>query len=297
MPKATFLKLRNKIERVLSRASSIARRPWKPRQSNLILSNSDLVRYAMKAHWRAIDLIEQERGIYHPRECVLCGHMEDDIKFEQLTSQCIFQGGRLVRYKCPACDVIFGPTKMLALDDEMLQLEYSLLYSVYSEGDTTSSTIRAFHLLNPTPNGVYLDYGCGGGWSEAINQLRMDGWNIYGFEPSASSDSPFVFSRLDQIQGMQFDGILTHNVLEHLVDPIGVTRNLANMLTNDGCIVHATACFDYLYEVSRFHLFFFTGRSPEMLAKKSSMFIERWVRDGEFIACILRKENHYNLGQ
>ena len=64
------------------------------------------------------------------------------MNFEELTSHCIFQGGRLLRYKCPACDVIFGPEKMFALDDEMLQLEYKLLYSIYSEGDSTASTIR-----------------------------------------------------------------------------------------------------------------------------------------------------------
>ena len=154
MFKAILRRLGNKIARVFSNSSSIVRRPWNPKLSNSNPSNSDLVRYAMKAHWRAIDLIDQGRGILHPRACALCGHLEDNMNFEELTSHCIFQGGRLLRYKCPACDVIFGPEKMFALDDEMLQLEYKLLYSIYSEGDSTASTIRAFHLLNPTPNGI-----------------------------------------------------------------------------------------------------------------------------------------------
>lgn len=257
-----------------------------------ISSYPDLVQYTMKAHWRTIDLIEQANGIRKPMFCPLCGQKAFDKKFEELVSYCIFQGGKLLRHKCPNCDVIFGPHKMLTLDDEMLQLEYKLLYSIYSEGNSTESVIRTFHLLNPTPNGIYLDYGCGGGWSEAIHELRMNGWNIYGYEPSVSSSSPYIFSNLEELPTMQFDGILTHNVLEHLFDPIAVTRKLGKLLADDGRLIHATPCFEYLYEFSRFHLYFFTGRSPEVLAKKSNLQIDRWERDGEFIGCVLKKLNY-----
>jgi len=139
---------------------------------------------------------------------------------------------------------------MLALDEEMLNLEYKNLYRIYSEGDSTESTIKTFHLLQPRRNGVYLDFGCGGEWSEAISRLRQDGWNIYGFEPSASHSSEFVFSSWEEIEHKQFDGIFSHNLLEHLFDPVAITRKLSHLLGPDGRIVHATPCFEYKYDYS-----------------------------------------------
>ena len=249
----------------------------------------DVTQYAMKAHWRTIDMVEQCYGTFKPDRCPLCGHKPDHGAFEELVSQCLFQGGRLVRHVCPKCQVTFGPQKMFRLDEEMVDLEYRNLYNVYSEGTSIDSIIRTFHLLSPHKQGTYLDFGCGGTWSAAIQQLRKDGWNIYGFEPSAKHASEYVFSSWEQIEGRTFDGIFSHNVLEHLFDPAGTTKRLGNLLTSGGRIVHATPCFEYRYEFSRFHIFFFTGRSPYVLADMANMSIVDWVRDGEFIACTMHR--------
>lgn len=248
----------------------------------------NLIRYTMKAHWRTIDLIETIAGDDKPKHCQLCGHKDSIDAFVPFETNCIFSGGRLLRHRCPSCEVIFGPQKYFKLDDEMLNLEYSNLYKIYSENDSTASTIRTFHLLKPKLEGIYLDFGCGGEWSEAISQLRQQGWNIYGFEPSASNSSEFVLSTWEEVEKMEFDGILSHNLLEHLLDPVGITKRLAKLLKSDGKIVHATSCFEYVYEYSRFHVFFFTGRSPEKLAALANMKIVDWVRDGEYIACTLQ---------
>ncbi|MGF1619155.1 MAG: class I SAM-dependent methyltransferase [Rhodomicrobiaceae bacterium] len=248
----------------------------------------NVIRYAMKAHWRTIDLIEQLSGSDKPDTCPLCDYSGDRGDFREALSHCIFHGGRLLRHVCPACDVIFGPQKMLALDDEMLDLDYRNLYRIYSEGDSTASVIRTFYLLEPRKSGTYLDFGCGGEWAGAIERLRQEGWNIFGFEPSASRSSEYVFSNWEEVEARQFDGILSHNVLEHLFDPAGTTRRLGQLLTPDGRIVHTTPCFDYSYDFSHYHVFFFTGRSPEILAERSGMRIEDWVRDGEYIACIMQ---------
>ncbi|PVZ87149.1 methyltransferase [Serratia sp. S1B] len=252
-------------------------------------SFQNLIRYAMKAHWRTVDLVEEISGKDKPNICPLCGHDASLESFKEIESNCIFYGGRLLRHECPSCNVIFGPQKMFALDEEMLDLDYRNLYRIYSEGNSTESIIRTFHLLHPKKNGVYLDFGCGGEWSEAIQRLRADGWNIYGFEPSANHSSEYVFSKWDELSNLRFDGILTHNVLEHLFDPVDITIKLKNLLVEDGRIVHATACFDYLYDFTHYHVYFFTGRSTEVLAKKTGMSIIDWVRDGEYIACILKK--------
>jgi 2-polyprenyl-3-methyl-5-hydroxy-6-metoxy-1,4-benzoquinol methylase len=250
-------------------------------------SIKNVIKYAMKAHWRAVDLIDQLSAADKPTACALCGHVADKIAFEPVESECRFFGGRLLRHRCPSCEAIFGPQKMLALDEEMVDLDYRNLYRIYSESATTDSIIRTFHLLAPRRDGIYLDFGCGGEWSEAIARLRSEGWNIYGFEPSATNSSEFVFSNWAEVEARRFDGILSHNVLEHLFDPIGTTRRLRDVLQPSGRLVHATPCFDYLYEFSHYHVFFFTGRSPEVLAERSGMAIREWVRDGEYIACVL----------
>lgn len=245
------------------------------------------IRYAMKAHWRTVDLIEQLSGADKPAVCQLCGEAPGAEGFEEIVSQCVFLGGRLLRHKCPHCDVVFGPQKMFALDAEMLDLDYRNLYRIYSEGNSTASVIRTFHLLNPVKGGTYLDFGCGGEWSEAIERLRADGWDVYGFEPSAGRSSACVYSDWAEIEGRQFNGILTHNVLEHLFDPIGTTGKLGRLLVPGGRLVHATPCFDYRYDFTHYHVFFFTGRSPEVMASRAGMKIIDWVRDGEYVACTL----------
>jgi hypothetical protein len=247
----------------------------------------DAIRYAMKSHWRMVDLIEQISGSDKITECALCGHKDMSEYFETIISECRFYGGRLLRHRCPSCGVIFGPQKMLKLDDQMVDLEYRNIYRIYSEGDTTDSVIRTFMLLSPRRDGIYLDFGCGGEWLTSIEKLRKDGWNVVGFEPNVSNSSSYVLSSWEELESKRFDGIISHNVLEHLFDPIGTTKKLANLLNHGGRIVHKTPCFEYRYEYSRFHVFFFTGRSPEVLAERSGLKISKWERDGEFIACIL----------
>jgi len=253
---------------------------------NLRAPIRDVITYAMKSHWHVVDSAEPKPSDADISLCPLCGH-EGDRPFSKLVSSCIFQGGQLVRHQCPDCGVIFGPQKMMSLDDELLDLEYRVLYHVYSESDSTESAIRTFHLLEPKLGGLYLDFGCGGAWSGAIEALRADGWNIIGFEPSVKVGSEHVLSSWDEIGRLKFDGIISHNVLEHLFDPVETNRRLAALLNDGGKIIHATPCFDYKYEFSRFHVFFFTGKSPEVLAQKTGMKIDRWERDGDFVACIM----------
>ena len=42
----------------------------------------------------------------------------------------------------------------------------------------------------------------------------------------------------------------------------------------DARMAHATGCFDYAYEYTRFHYFFFTGRSLALTAEKLGMHLQ-----------------------
>ena len=52
---------------------------------------------------------------------------------------------------------------------------------------------------------------------------------------------------------------------------------------------HASPCYDYLYEFTRFHVIFYTGRSVETLARKVRLRVENRERDGEFICQLFKK--------
>ena len=249
----------------------------------------ETLRGQISMQWRIIDhhddLIEPGELL----ECELCGFEGNRKLFREYRSHCIFGGGKLLRHQCPECDVIFGAAKMLDLTDEQLKQEYELHYSVYQEGDSTAQELRAFHSLNPTKDGIYLNYGAGA-WSRSVSELRADGWNVFAYEPheSAAAGDHAVTSQ-EQLATMKFDGIFSNNVLEHFRHPVEELKNISGYLKPQGKMAHATPCFEYLYEYTRFHLFFFPGRSRSLLARNAGLKVEDFVEDGEFMNIIFSR--------
>lgn len=43
------------------------------------------------------------------------------------------------------------------------------------------------------------------------------------------------------------------------------------IMSDDGIMVHSTACYNYIYEYTRFHLFFYTGTSVEEICKQTGL--------------------------
>ena len=56
----------------------------------------------------------------------------------------------------------------------------------------------------------------------------------------------------------------------------------------DGLISHATPCFEYLYPFTRFHLFFYLGKSRKDLFKLADFEIVEYIVDGEFMNVIAK---------
>lgn len=236
--------------------------------------------------WLLVDhLIEKNIGALHSSiRCPLCSYDGERGRFKEYVSECIFGGGKLLRLQCPDCDVIFGSEKIMSLSDELLSSEYELHYQVYEEGDSTENEIRAFHSLKPIRAGVYLNYGAGN-WSKSVESLREDGWNIYSYEPhdSARGNLDYCISSFEELSSLKFDGIFTNNVIEHFKDPIGELRLIKSVLKPGGRVAHVTPCYEYLYEYTRFHLFFFLGRSVDVLAELSGLEKVDHFRDGDYI--------------
>lgn len=241
-----------------------------------------LARQTMLAKWKAIDLQEEKE----PRTeelltCMICGYQAVEKNFETKESECVFHGGHLKRYVCPQCGVIFGPAKFLRQTEEEKAEDYRIHYLGFSEGDSTEKEQRAFFMLHPEKEKVYLNYGCGE-WSKSLQNLREQGYQIYGYEPYASEDNPYIITSKEKLMKMRFDGIFSNDLLEHLTDPVNDLREMKSiLLCPESKMAHSTICFDYRQEFTRFHTHFFTGNSLEVMSQKAGLRIVDSVKDAD----------------
>ena len=249
----------------------------------------EIIKAQIQNRWSLNDSISASSNIENHIHCPLCDANLEKKLISKFEAHCIFGGGRLVRYQCADCDLIFGPEKILKMSDAQLSDEYSLHYSVYSEGDSTEQEIRAFHALNPSKNGIYLNFGAGA-WSKSVKILRDEGWNVYGYEPYSQNASEFIITDEKVLESMKFDGIFSNNVLEHFNHPVEEMRKISGYLKDDGQMSHATPCFEYLYEYTRFHLFFFLGKSSNILAEKAGLEVIEYIKDKEFMCLVLKEK-------
>lgn len=240
---------------------------------NHILKKIDLSR------WQLRDSLLKNQPAPKELTCLLCGHRAPVESFREKVSECIFGGGKLVRHECPVCEAVFGPQKMLQLTPEELGFEYRELYGYYKETDSTDSEIRAFRSLNPRKDGVYLNYGAGA-WSNSLKTLRREGYQVFAYEPHVDTPTEHLIQSEERLKSMRFDGIYSNNVIEHFDNPVEAFRLMASVLKGPQArMAHASPCYDYTVEFTRFHLIFFTGKSPEVLARLAGLQTDGRDRD------------------
>ena len=238
-----------------------------------------VARFTIAAGWHALDRIEALTPARR-LSCLACTHTALESEFATREDACIFGGGRLIRQECPHCGCVFGPQKYLSLPADVIDLDYTQLYSAYAEGDSTDGEIRTFRALSPKPGGRYLNWGSGA-WSGAIDRLRAEGFDVWGYEPNAGVAHPHVITSLDQLAG-PYDGIFSHNVIEHLLDPARQFAEFAALLTPKGLMAHASPCYAWSYGFTRYHVFFPIGQAPHALADRTGFRITDAVDDGDF---------------
>ena len=250
----------------------------------------ELLRHQISAKWELMHRMERLQSPERQLTCALCGHSGPPETFAQLDSTCIFEGGKISRHQCPKCEVIFGSSLMMSLSKEELSNEYEWHYRVFSEGDSTEQELRAFHALNPERDKKYVNWGSGA-WSRSVEVLRAGGWQVFGYEPhgSAGGEGDAILRGLDELVALKPSGIYSNNVLEHLRHPIDELKTMSSLLPTGGMMSHATPCFEYRFEFTRFHLFFFLGRSRQILADRAGLKMVDYVADGDFMNLLLAK--------
>ena len=208
--------------------------------------------------------------------------------FREHISKCQFNSTEIRRHECSFCGVVFGTKQMIEMPLCQIKDEYRKLYETYHEGNTTRFEMASFMLVNPSTTGRYLNYGAGK-WSQSINQLRDRGFDIVGYEPFCPPTGPTAISAMDPAGA--FDAIISHNLIEHLQDPVNDFRRMRGMLSLGGKMAHSTACYDYRHHETRFHLFFFTGESIQVLAKRSGLKFSQRVDYPDYSCCVFERNN------
>lgn len=225
-----------------------------------------------------------EKAPPKPLSCLACGHTAMPLRFGVREDVCVFGGGPLKRHECPRCGCVFGPRWYLEAPAHVIEADYRRLYQGYQEADSTEDEVRAFHLLEPRSDGVYLNWGSGD-WSRSVPTLRKQGWNVWGYEPYARTETPFTIRDHRQFSE-QFDGIFSNNVIEHFFEPAGQFADIRRILKPGGRMVHASPCYDWAFAFTRFHVFFPMGRAPECLASRTRFCVESTVKDANFAATV-----------
>ena len=225
-------------------------------------------------------------------QCYICKYENTINSYNKFEADDIFNAGKLIRYQCPNCDVIFGDLRFLNLPLDEINNDYEDLYSYYKEGDTTQYILEVLENIPSIKDKrlKYLDYACGK-WNSVIPILKSQGYDIIGYDKYVSNDSYIT----DNIQNQKFDVIYNCNYIEHLINPIEDIRAISSHLNKNGYIVFITQCFEYTIEFTHYHTFFFTDKSLKIIADICDMTLiysnKFYFKDGEWTIAKVFKKN------
>jgi 2-polyprenyl-3-methyl-5-hydroxy-6-metoxy-1,4-benzoquinol methylase len=128
-------------------------------------------------------------------------------------------------------------------------------------------------IIKYIPKGKILDYG--GGYGNFVNYLKNKGYEVDLYEPYLSNNI---------MKNMKYDIITLFDVIEHIVNPIEIIKELKEKLNKDGKIIIITPDTGeisnkilgkkwphYKYE----HIMLYNRRSMHKLCEKTGMKIQK----------------------
>lgn len=215
--------------------------------------------------------------------CRICNHKNNPESTRLLKSQCKFlDKEELIRYQCEKCGVIYGTEKILNMPHEELSNLYKKLYENYTEADSREIqeyNLKLAHTYLNNPESLVLNWGSG---HLPVSKPFKDKFQLNAIDYDFVKFHDDMINDLELIKDHSLGGIVSNNLLEHLQDPIKSFKQMNTMLKNNGIMVHSTPCIirinhpevphdhpEVPYDYTRFHTFFHTESSLNILAEKT----------------------------
>ncbi|MBI3967946.1 MAG: class I SAM-dependent methyltransferase [Chloroflexi bacterium] len=194
-------------------------------------------------------------GGFEPAACVLCGHDDADLVYEA-PDRLHGSPGRFRLVRCRTCTLLYlnpRPTRAAIgayypadyephrrHPDEMPPKErLDWRFAIWK---------RATAVERYSRRGRLLDVGCGSG--DFLYGMRRRGWRTVGVELSPST-AEYARTRLAldvrtgelheaKLRAASFDAVTLWDVIEHVHDPVGVLRQIRELLGPDGVLAMST---------------------------------------------------------
>jgi hypothetical protein len=210
------------------------------------------------ARWTNLKYIEPDT-----LTCFVCNFNAAIKEYKTIFANDIFNFGIIKRFICPQCDVIFGDMKFITLDPIEIQRDYQDVYSYYKEGTIDSFFINLIQSLQIIKKeNKIIDYGSGNKLTYH-STLRNIGYNIVKYDKYIKDK--------DMIQELipeTYDILFNHNVIEHVIEPYRDISEMISLIKKNGLLILSSSCWEYRYECTHYHTFFFVGRSVDYLCKQ-----------------------------
>lgn len=150
--------------------------------------------------------------------------------------------------------------------------------------------LRRFGIL---PSATLCDIGCGNGG--LLRRIAASGYDVVGLDPDSDACRAARRGGLNVLQGSaeqlpedwdaaQFDAVTMMHVLEHVLDPLAATTNVAKLLRsggrffvetpNNACIGLREAGIAWRWLDAPRHLNFFTPESLQEVCRRAGLEIE-----------------------
>ncbi len=199
--------------------------------------------------------------------CYICEKNENIDQYNIKEVDDIFQAGKLIRYECKHCGLIFGDLRFLSLTQDEIHKDYSDTYSYFQEGETQHYVFNALSSINYILdyNKKYLDYGCGIG--KSVDYLRSKGYNVFGYDKFVNTNKNYILNNIDLND--KYDVVYANNLIEHFTDPFNQINDILQFVKDDGLLIFTSDAFDtYTISYTHFHTFFYCGLSLKILCEK-----------------------------
>lgn len=175
-------------------------------------------------------------------ETVRIGKLPDSNLFAGVFLDRDLAGGSL--YKCKICSLTFRyPIDDAMTHEELYDNQKTLTWSLQSERPDWELIAR--HVSEHKTRGRVLDFGCYTGGLLALLEGEYERYGIEINRAAAAEAAKIagrpIFSSVEEVpEQLRFDVIIACDVVEHMVDPVSIIRELGHLLSENGILILTT---------------------------------------------------------